>query len=170
MSITVQLDLFNTTVPVAMFDWGHKTNLKVFEYDDNLNFVDESLKGNFVVNVPCYKVDSLAPIFFETNEYGEYPRGEVWSKLAKNRKLQKFTLRIYEDKSNWRSTFYVLANEKTKKFVEKHFLFAKIKNVNVKMPRITKKVLEIKQIDSDKNFVLSEVNFAPDHVISQINS
>ena len=62
MTMTVQLDLFNNVVPIATFDWADKYDLKLFDYSTDMQFDDVQLEGNYVINVPCYKVDSLVGI------------------------------------------------------------------------------------------------------------
>ena len=170
MTMTVQLDLFNNVVPVATFDWADKTNLKLFDYSTDMQFDDVQLEGNYVINVPCYKVDSLVGIVDKN-------ANATWDKIAKNKDLYDCIVRIYEREGvRWGGKIknYILANTKTKKFIDQQFLFAKLKDDIRKKPRIINKWLKVEQIDFERddlnsNFVMAQViDFLPRDALKQI--
>lgn len=167
MSLTVQLDMFNATVPIHTFDWGNETNCKIFEYNDELQFDDPCLEKHYVINVPCYKLESLVGIVADDES-------KTFKALAYDKSLHDCVVRVYENNGtrSWNSKFYVLANAKTKKFVEQHFLFAKLKGNISKMPRITKKVVKVESIyyrdEDDVNFIMAKVCWAADHLLSLV--
>ena len=171
MSLTVQLDLFNNVVPIATFDWADMRDLKLFDYNTDMQFDDVQLEGNYIINVPCYKVDSLVGIVDKN-------ANATWDKIAKNKDLHDCIVRIYETKGRrWggKNTYYILANSKTKKFIEQQFLFAKLKDDIRKKPRITNKWLKVESIDFDRddldsNFVMAKViDFLPRDAVNQIS-
>jgi hypothetical protein len=171
MSLTVQLDLFNNVVPIATFDWADMRDLKLFDYNTDMQFDDVQLEGNYIINVPCYKVDSLVGIVDKN-------ANATWDKIAKNKDLHDCIVRIYETKGRrWggKNTYYILANSKTKKFIEQQFLFAKLKDDIRKKPRIVNKWLKVESIhfdrdDLDCNFVMAKViDFLPREAVNQIS-
>jgi len=177
MTMTVQLDLFNSVTPIATFDWANESNLKIFDYSDDMHFDDVLLEGNYVVNVPCYKIEDLVGLIDinKKSQYESNERATYWA-LVCNKKLNHCVVRITDtDKCNWAGNrWFVLANAKMQKFIKQKALFALLKGDIKKMPRLYNKVVQVRDInyrkDLKSNFaqVFVQNKWRTEHILEQI--
>ena len=169
MNNCVQLDLFNTITPVAVFDWHYEPNRKIFEYSDDIQFDDSMLIDHYIIDVPVYKFDDLIKIFGGTD------KSDYWA-LVKNKQLNHCIVRITDkDRYGAGDKWFVLANAKTKKFVQQHAICAILKGTIKKAPKLYKKVVKIDGIDyrddMKGNFVTVYTlnKWSSEHILKQIN-
>ena len=172
MSACVQLDLFNKVMPISNFDWHDKQNLQIFDYTDDIEFNDPILVGNYIINVPMYKIEDLAGLIDYDREKGN--RDAYW-KLVSNKKFNHCTVRI-TDKDDYTcgKHWFILANAKTKKFVKQQSLFALLKGAIKKKPRLYTKVVQVSDIsyrnDLRRDFVqvYTLSKWHSEHVLSKV--
>jgi len=176
--MSVQLDLFNTVTPIATFDWANESDLKIFDYTDDMHFDDLALRGNYVINVPCYKIEDLVGIF-DTSTKSEFEdnKNHVYWSLIRNKKLNHCVTRITDaGKYNYMTgaRWFVLANAKTQKYVKQKALFAMLKGDIKKIPRLYNKVVQVRDIsyrkDMKANFVQVYVQnkWRTEHILEQL--
>jgi hypothetical protein len=178
MSTCVQLDLFDRIAPIATFDWANDKDLKIFDYSDDLKFDDIALENNYVINVPCYRIEDVIKIFYpDFND--EQSHIKYYFEIVKNKKLNDCVVRMTDyDSKGWGAgdKWFLLANSKTQKYIRSKGHFAMLQGNIKKMPKLYKKVVEVKNIhyrqDMKRNWV--EVytlgKWFKDHVLEQINS
>ncbi len=160
MTMTVQFDLFNAMTPIASFDWADKTNINIFEYNDDIKFDDVTLVNNYIIDVPCYKIEDIEGLIDSNDDI----KSKYFS-LVRNKKLNHCLVRITDkDRYSCGDKWFVLANAKTRKFVEQQTLFAMLKGNMKKKPRLYKKVIQIESTDYRKDL---KTNFVQAYTLSK---
>jgi hypothetical protein len=173
LNFQVQLDMFNAVPHIASFDIGDRTDVKIFEYSDDLKFDDKILEDNFIVNVPMYKIEDIMQLMQGQNEVDKHG---FYFNLAKNKKLNHCLVRITDEKRyGCGDKWYLLANAQTKKFITKNAVFGILKETVKKLPKVYKKCVKITDStyrkDLKRNFVSVHVQskHMSEHVISQVS-
>jgi hypothetical protein len=177
----VQYDLFNAITPVATFNFMHdeETDVHVFEYSDDLKFDDKTLQDNFIVNVPMYRIEDIIQMMHgdDTNKINRY------FEFVKNKKLNHCLVRITDAENHSGSNRYsyagdkwfVLANAKTRKFVEQNTIIAMLNGNLKKKFKTYTKCVKIEDInyrkDIKRNFVSAFIQskHMTEHVMSQVS-
>lgn len=176
----IQYDMFDAVPHIATFDIGDRTDVKIFEYSDDLKFDDKILEDNFIIDVPCYRdVDIIKMLYGDV----EMDRINTYFTLAKNKKLNHCLVRITDSQKKYGSNrysyvgdkWYLLANAQTKKWVEQNTIVGCLKGNIKKKLKVYKKCVKIEGIDYRKdikrNFVSAFVQskFWTEHVESQVS-
>jgi hypothetical protein len=173
LAFQIQYDMFDAVPHIATFDIGDRTDVKIFEYSDDLQFDDKMLEDNFIIDVPCYKIEDIIKML-----YGDVKMDTVdtYFALAKNKKLNHCLVRISDHKGFMcGDKWYLLANAKTKKYVEQNTIVGCLKGNIKKKLKVYKKCVKIEGIDYRKdikrNFVSAFVQSKSwtEHVLSQLN-
>lgn len=176
MTTSVQLDLFNSITPIATFDWANETDLKIFDYSDDLKFDDLALENNYIINVPVYRIEDVQAIL---DPHGNKRNGkwDFYFELAKDKKFNHCMVRI-SDIGKYKHTcgdkWFVLATSKFQKYLKQKALFGMIKDDVKKMPKLYKKVVQVADINYRKDFkrnfvqVFTLSKWSKEHVLEQI--
>ena len=174
MTTSVQLDLFNSITPIATFDWANESDLKIFDYSDDIKFDDLALENNYIINVPVYRIEDVVDILYPDVAKRKGNRDIYWD-IVKNKKFNHCVVRI-SDRSRYTcgDKWFVLATEKFQKFIKQKALFAMLKNDVKKMPKVYKKVVQVADIsyrkDMKRNFVqvFTLSKWSKEHVLEQV--
>jgi hypothetical protein len=172
LNFQIQHDMFDAVPHVASFDIGDRTDVKIFEYSDDLKFDDKMLEDNFIIDVPCYRIEDIIKMLHGDVDVD---KKDIYFDLAKNKKLNHCLVRLtdharYMCGDKW----YLLANAKTKKYVEQNTIIGCLKGNIKKKLKVYKKCVKIEAIDYRKdlkrNFVSAYVQskHMTEHVESQM--
>lgn len=174
MTTSVQLDLFNSITPIATFDWANESDLKIFNYSDDLKFDDLALENNYIIDVPVYRIEDVQAIL-DPQGNKRNGRYEFYWELAKNKKFNHCVVRI-SDRSRYTcgDKWFVLATPKFQKYLKQKALFGMIKDEVKKMPKVYKKVVQVADIsyrqDMKRTFVqvFTLPKWSKEHVLEQV--
>ena len=176
MTMTVQFDLFDALTPIATFDWANESDLKIFDYSDDIKFDDLALENNYIINVPVYRIEDVQAIL-DPQGNKRNGRYDFYFQLAKDKKFNHCVVRI-SDSGRYKGTsgdkWFVLATAKFQKYLKQKALFGMLEGNVKKMPKVYKKVVHVADIgyrkDMKRNFVQVYTlgKWSKEHVLEQV--
>ncbi len=112
--------------------WGRpSTEHKVYDYNDGVVITDKVLNHDYVVNVPCYKVEDVTLAMYgdKSNYFFNDPT--------------KHCIRMHTSNHHGKQYYYLLATPEMDEFVKQQAIFGAIKGHITKMPKKHLKVVHV---------------------------
>jgi len=111
--------------------WTTKTDHKVYDYNDGIDITDKVLYGDYVINIPCYKVEDITLAIYgdKRNYWLTDPTHNIIKIQTTNYKGKQYQ--------------YVLATPEMDEFVKQQATFGAIKGHITKMPKKHLKVVNV---------------------------